>query len=279
MLINEEVISAITECIPLAPPQPSNLMGIKACQKVLPGVPQVAVFDTAFHQAMPKYAYIYPIPYSYYEKYGLRRFGFHGTSHRYVSQKALEALNIPAKGSSLITCHLGTGSSLAAVRDGKSIDTTMGLTPLEGLPMGTRCGSIDPSIIAFLSSHGGLSVSQVMEILNRESGVLGISGVSSDFRDIEKAAEGGNARARLALNVFSYSVRKYIGAYIAAMGGADAIIFTAGLGENAPETRAAIIKGFNYAGSSWTKKKTRFKGRSARYRRGFHRQAFCHSDE
>lgn len=262
VLIDEEVIRAITECIPLAPlHNPANLMGIKACQNILPGVPQVAVFDTAFHQTMPEYAYIYPIPYRYYEQFGLRRFGFHGTSHRYVSQKALEALNIPAEGSRLITCHLGNGSSLAAVRDGKSIDTTMGLTPLEGLPMGTRCGSIDPSIIAFMSSHGGLLLSQVMEILNVESGVLGISGVSSDFRDIEKAAEGGNARARLALDIFSYSVRKYIGAYIAAMGGADAIIFTAGLGENAPATRAAIIKGFNYAGICLDEEKNKVKGR------------------
>lgn len=262
VLIDEAVIHAITEYIPLAPlHNPANLMGIKACQKVLPGIPQVAVFDTAFHQTMPEYAFIYPIPYMYYEKYGLRRYGFHGTSHRYVSQKALEAMGIPAEGSRLITCHLGNGSSLAAIKDGKSIDTTMGLTPLEGLPMGTRSGSIDPSIVAFISSHGSLLISQVMEILNRESGVLGISGISSDFRDIEKAAEEGNARAKLALDFFNYSVRKYIGAYIAAMGGTDAIIFTAGLGENAPETRAAVIKGFNYAGICLDEEKNKVKGR------------------
>ena len=216
VLIDDTVIAAITECIPLGPlHNPANLMGIKACQKVMPTVPQIAVFDTAFHQTMPKHAYIYPLPYFYYEKYGIRRYGFHGTSHRYVSQKALEFMGIPAEGSKLITCHLGNGSSLAAIKDGKCIDTTMGLTPLEGLPMGTRCGSIDPAIIETMANCEDLSLHQVMGVLNRDSGVLGISGISSDFRDLEDAAHKGNERAILALDCFNYSCAKYIGSYMA----------------------------------------------------------------
>lgn len=262
VLIDNAVIGAITECIPLGPlHNPANLMGIKACQKAMPGVPQIAVFDTAFHQTMPEYAYIYPIPYMYYEKYGLRRYGFHGTSHRYVSKKALEVLGIPAEGSRLITCHLGNGSSLAAVRDGKCIDTTMGLTPLEGLPMGTRCGSIDPAILESMANYEDLSMHQIMEVLNRESGVYGISGVSSDFRDLEAAAEEGNERARLALDCFNYAVSKYIGAYLAAMGGADAIIFTAGLGENGPLTRSGIVRPLNGLGICIDEEKNDFKGK------------------
>ncbi len=261
VLINDAVLTAITECIPFGPLHiPANLMGIKACQKVMPGIPQVAVFDTAFHQTMPKHAYIYPIPYSYYEKYGLRRYGFHGTSHKYVSQKALEILGIPAKGSRLITCHLGNGSSIAAVRDGKCLDTTMGLSPLEGLPMGTRCGSIDPTILSFMANHEGLTFQQIMEVLNKESGVLGVSGVSSDFRDIEEAAAEGNERAQLALDLFHYNVRKYIGSYMAVMGGVDAIIFTAGVGENGPETREAIMDGLETMGMCIDKEKNKFKG-------------------
>lgn len=261
VLVDDAVISAITECIPLGPlHNPANLMGIKACQKVMPGVPQVAVFDTAFHQTMPKHAYIYPIPYSYYEKYGLRRYGFHGTSHRYVAQQALEFMGIPAEGSRIITCHLGNGSSLAAIKDGKCIDTTMGLSPLEGLPMGTRSGSIDPTLMSVLANDEGLTMQQIMEILNKESGVLGISGVSSDFRDIEEAAADGNERARLALDIFNYDCRKYIGAYMAAMGGADAIIFTAGLGENGPETREQVIEGLEPMGIFIDKEKNNFKG-------------------
>ncbi len=261
VLIDDNVLSAITDCIPLGPlHNPANLMGIKACQKVMPGVPQVAVFDTAFHQTMPEHAYIYPIPYEYYEKHGWRRYGFHGTSHRYVSQKALEFLGIPAEGSRLITCHLGNGSSLAAIKDGKSIDTTMGLTPLEGLPMGTRSGSIDPAIISFIADYEGLSLQQVMEVLNKDSGVLGISGVSSDFRDIEEEAAKGHKRAKLALDCFYYDVTKYIGAYMAAMGGADAIIFTAGLGENSPELREDVIGRLNGLGIYIDKEKNNFKG-------------------
>ncbi|SHI08453.1 acetate kinase [Sporobacter termitidis DSM 10068] len=261
VLINDTVIAAITECIPLGPlHNPANLMGIKACQKVMPGVPQVAVFDTAFHQTMPKHAYIYPIPYSYYEKYGLRRYGFHGTSHRYVSKIALEMLGIPAAGSRLITCHLGNGSSLAAVKDGKCVDTTMGLSPLEGLPMGTRSGSIDPTILSVMAANEGLTINQILDVLNKESGVLGVSGVSSDFRDIEQAAHEGNARAELALDIFDYDVKKYIGAYMAAMGGADAIVFTAGLGENGPETRERIVAGLEPLGICIDKEQNNVRG-------------------
>ncbi|NLA86743.1 MAG: acetate kinase [Clostridiales bacterium] len=261
VLINEAVLAAITECIPFGPLHiPANLMGIKACQKVMPGVPQVAVFDTAFHQTMPKHAYVYPIPYKYYQQHSLRRYGFHGTSHRYVSEKALEVLGIPKQGSRLITCHLGNGSSLAAVKDGKCIDTTMGLSPLEGLPMGTRSGSIDPTILSFMANEEGMTFEQIMEVLNKESGVLGVSGVSSDFRDIEEASDAGNERAKLALKIFDYDVVKYIGAYLAALGGADAIIFTAGLGENGPETRERICDMLNGLGVCIDKEKNNFKG-------------------
>ncbi|MEL4106222.1 acetate kinase [Oscillospiraceae bacterium WX1] len=263
VLIDPGVIRAITEYIPMGPLHiPANLMGIKACQKAMPGVPQVAVFDTAFHQTMPKHAFIYPIPYFYYEKYGVRRYGFHGTSHRYVSQMAIEFLGIPVEGSRIITCHLGNGSSLAAVKDGKCIDTTMGLTPLEGLPMGTRSGSIDPAIVEFMHNHEGLSIHQAMEVLNKESGVLGISGVSSDFRDIEEAAAEGNDRAQLALDYFNYCAKKYIGSYIAALGGADAIVFTAGLGENSPETREAVMDGLEGFGIRLDKEKNKFRGQA-----------------
>ena len=262
VLIDDTVIAAITECIPLGPlHNPANLMGIKACQKVMPNVPQIAVFDTAFHQTMPEHAYIYPLPYSYYEKYGIRRYGFHGTSHRYVSQKALEVLGIPAEGSKLITCHLGNGSSLAAIKDGKCIDTTMGLTPLEGLPMGTRCGSIDPAIIESMANCEDLSLHQVMGVLNRESGVLGISGISSDFRDLEDAALEGNKRAILALDCFNYACAKYIGSYMAALGGADAIVFTAGLGENGPLTRQGVVRHLNGMGICIDEEANDFKGK------------------
>jgi len=210
---------------------------------------------------MPEYAYIYPIPYRYYEQYGLRRYGFHGTSHRYVSGKAIEYLGIPVEGSRIITCHLGNGSSIAAVKDGKCIDTTMGLSPLEGLPMGTRSGSIDPTILSYISDLDGLSVHEIIEMLNKESGVLGISGVSSDFRDLEDAAAEGNHRAQLALDIFSYSVKKYIGAYMAAMGGADAIVFTAGVGENGPLTREAVINGLEGLGITIDLEKNDCKGK------------------
>ena len=247
--VDEKVIEAIEECIPLGPlHNPANLMGIRACEKAMPGVPQVAVFDTAFHQTMPASSYMYAVPYEYYEKYGVRRYGFHGTSHRYVSAKALEVLGIPAEGSKIITCHLGNGSSLAAVKDGKCFDTSMGLTPLEGVPMGTRCGSIDPAVVEFIANNENMTVSETLTLLNKKSGVLGISGVSSDFRDLDSAAAEGNERAKLALDMFNYGVVKYIGAYTAAMGGCDAIIFTAGIGENSPSTRADIINKLAYMG-------------------------------
>ena len=248
VLINEPVIEAIKECIPLGPlHNPANLMGIEACAKVMPGVPQVAVFDTAFHQSMPKSSYMYAIPYEMYEKYGIRRYGFHGTSHRYVSGQAAELLG-GAEGTKIITCHLGNGSSMAAVKDGKCFDTSMGLTPLEGVPMGTRSGSIDPAIVEVIANNEGMTPSQVLNMLNKKSGVMGLSGVSSDFRDLDNAAAEGNERAQLALDVFAYSVKKYIGSYAAALGGVDAIVFTAGLGENSSEMRAKIASGLEYMG-------------------------------
>ena len=256
VLIDEDVLKAIEDCTQLAPLHiPANLMGINACRQAIPGVPQVAVFDTAFHHTIPDYAYVYPIPYKYYEENDIRRYGFHGTSHRYVSAKAIAYLGGKAEGTRIITCHLGNGSSLAAIKDGKCIDTTMGVTPLEGVPMGTRCGSIDPTLIEIISNiNGGLSIGKTMDILNKESGMLGVSGVSSDFRDIEAAAgidiESGtdiqgaqvDERALLSLNIFNYQVAKFIGAYIAVMGGIDAIVFTAGVGENSPSTRKGICE-------------------------------------
>ena len=254
VLIDDNVLDAIKNCVPLAPLHiPANLMGISACQESIPGVPQVAVFDTAFHHTIPEYAYIYPIPYKYYEQNDIRRYGFHGTSHRYVSAKAIELLGGNREGTKIITCHLGNGSSLAAIKDGKCVDTTMGVTPLEGVPMGTRCGNIDPTLIEIISNiEGGLPIGKTMDILNKESGMLGVSGISSDFRDIEAAAgidvssgeeiEGAETdkRARLSLDIFDYNVAKYIGAYIAVMGGIDAIVFTAGVGENSASTRKGI---------------------------------------
>ena len=256
VLIDDEVLSAIKACIWFAPLHiPANLMGINACRKAIPEVPQVAVFDTAFHHTIPEYAHVYPIPYKYYEENDIRRYGFHGTSHRYVSAKALDYLGRKAEGSKIITCHLGNGSSLAAVKDGKSIDTTMGITPLEGLPMGTRAGSVDPALVYIIASlNGDLPLYESLDVLNKESGVLGISGISSDFRDLETAAgvdiksgsliEGAkvNKRAKLALDIFAYHVVKYIGSYIAVMGGIDALVFTAGIGENSPYTRASICR-------------------------------------
>jgi len=254
-LIDNEVIEVLEDCIRLAPLHiPANLLGIRACQKAMPGVPQVAVFDTAFHHTIPEYAYIYPIPYKYFEQNDIRRYGFHGTSHRYVSALALEHLDIPVENSKLITCHLGNGSSLAAVKGGKCIDTTMGVTPLEGVPMGTRCGSVDPSMVDIIASIEGTSIKETMDILNKKSGVLGIYGKSSDFRDIETAAgidiKTGNAIdgyeadkfATLTLSVFNYQVAKFIGSYIAVLGGLDALIFTAGIGENSPYIRRAVCK-------------------------------------
>jgi acetate kinase len=263
VLINDEVLKTITDCIELAPlHNPANIEGIKACQQIMPNVPMVAVFDTAFHQTMPDYAYLYPIPYEYYTKYRIRRYGFHGTSHKYVSNRAAEILNRPIEDLKIITCHLGNGSSIAAVKYGKSIDTSMGFTPLEGLAMGTRSGNIDPSIISYLMEKENISAEEVVNILNKKSGVYGISGISSDFRDLEDAAfKNGDERAQLALNVFTYRVKKTIGAYAAAMGGVDAIVFTAGVGENGPEIREFILDGLEFLGFSLDKEKNKVRGK------------------
>ncbi len=247
-ILDDACEAAIKKCFPLGPlHNPANLMGIKACQEVMPGTPQVAVFDTAFHMTMPAQAYTYAIPYEYYENDQVRRYGFHGTSHRYVSARAIDLLGNPEH-SKVICCHLGNGSSLSACIDGKCVDTTMGLGPLAGVPMGTRCGDIDGTIIEYLMGRYGYSIEEMMNILNKKSGVLGISGVSSDFRDLEAAASSGNERAQLALDKFHYEVRKDIGAYAAAMGGCDAIVFTAGVGENGAKDRAEICKGLEYMG-------------------------------
>lgn len=241
VLITEKVVKALEECIELAPlHNPPNLAGIAACQALMPKTPMVAVFDTAFHQTMPPESYIYAIPYEYYQKHGIRRYGFHGTSHKYVAQRAADIMNCSLDDLKIITCHLGNGASVSAIKRGKCIDTSMGFTPLEGLVMGTRSGDIDPAIVTYIREKEGLEAGVANEILNKKSGVLGISGISSDFRDIEDAAAEGNERAQLALKVFAHKVRFYIGAYIAEMNGVDAIVFTAGLGENGIEMRDVI---------------------------------------
>ncbi|MBR2071694.1 MAG: acetate kinase [Phascolarctobacterium sp.] len=250
MLITTDVIKGIEACCEIAPlHNPPNLHGILACMELLPEVPQVAVFDTAFHQTMPKTAFLYGLPYEMYVKYGLRRYGFHGTSHRYVAQKAAEMMGEHMSDLRIITCHLGNGASLTAIKYGKSVDTSMGYTPLEGLIMGTRSGEIDPAIIPFLMEKENMDAMQIDNFLNRRSGILGISGLSSDFRDLEAAANNGDERSQLAIDVFAYKVKKYIGGYVAAMGGVDAIVFTAGLGENSPFMREKICNGLEYLGT------------------------------
>ena len=249
VLITDDVMKAIEECIPLAPlHNPANITGIKACQEVMPGVPMVAVFDTAFHQTMPPRAFTYAIPYEYYTQDGIRRYGFHGTSHSYVSKRAAEILDLPIEVLKIVTCHLGNGSSVDAIAGGKSIETSMGFTPLDGLPMGTRCGSIDVSIIEYLMDNHNMTIDEVMNILNKKSGMLGVSGVSSDFRDLEKAADEGNERAKLAIDMFCYKTHKRIGSAAAAMNGIDVLIFTAGVGENSPELREKIASGLDFMG-------------------------------
>lgn len=261
VLITDEVKKALEECTPLAPlHNPANLIGIEACEKAMPGVPQAAVFDTAFHQTMPAQAYLYALPYELYEKYKIRRYGFHGTSHRYVSAKAAEMLGRPIEELKIITCHLGNGSSITAVDHGKSVDTSMGFTPLEGVVMGTRCGSVDPAILTFLMEHEGLDAAGLDDLMNKKSGLQGISGVSSDFRDLEAAISQGNERAQMAVDMFYYSVRKYIGAYAAAMGGADAVVFTAGIGENNCAGRAEIVKGLEFMGIQIDREKNSKRG-------------------
>ena len=247
VVITDEVMQAIEECNPLAPlHNPANIIGIKACQELMPGVPMVAVFDTAFHQTMPPVAYTYALPYEYYEKDKVRRYGFHGTSHKYVSQRAADMLGKPIEQLKLISCHLGNGSS--AIEGGKSVDTSMGFTPLAGLPMGTRSGDIDAGILEYLMNKYGMDIKEMVNVLNKKSGVMGVSGVSSDFRDLEEAFEQGNERAGLAVDMFNYGVKKLIGAYAAAMGGVDAIIFTAGVGENSASQRMAIASGLEFMG-------------------------------
>jgi len=250
VLITDEVMKALEECIPLAPlHNPANITGINACTAVMGAdVPQVAVFDTAFHQTMPAKAYIYALPYEYYENDRVRRYGFHGTSHKYVAGRAAAMLGKKPEEVKLISCHLGNGSSIAAVDGGKSVDTTMGFTPLAGLPMGTRAGDLDAGILEFLMNKYGMSIKEMVSILNKKSGMEGISGVSSDFRDLENAGNDGNERALLAREKFAYEVKKYVGGYAAAMGGVDAIIFTAGVGENDKGIRAAVCEGLEYMG-------------------------------
>ncbi len=250
VVINDEVKANIEECFKLAPlHNPANMIGIKACEELMPNTPMVAVFDTAFHGTMPEDAYLYALPYELYEKHGIRKYGFHGTSHKYVSQTCAEVMGRDIKDLKIITCHLGNGASLCAVKNGVSVDTSMGFTPLEGVAMGTRCGNIDPAIVTFLMKEEGLSVDEVNDLLNKKSGVLGISGISSDFRDIEDAAfNKDDRRAKLALKIFEYKIRTTIGAYAAAMGGVDAIVFTAGVGENGPETREKCLEGLEFLG-------------------------------
>lgn len=243
VIIDEEVMNAIEDCIELAPlHNPPNIMGIKACKELMPNIPMVAVFDTAFHQTIPKENYIYPLPYEYYEKYRIRRYGFHGTSHKYVSQRAADILGKDIKDLNIVTCHLGNGSSVTAVQGGKSIDTSMGFTPLEGLVMGTRSGDIDPAIIPFIMEKENIDFDEVNDILNKKSGVLGISGISSDFRDLEDIAIAGNERAKLALDIFCHRVIKYIAAYAAQMCSIDALVFTGGVGENSDIIREGICE-------------------------------------
>ena len=261
VLLTDEVMAAIEECNPLAPlHNPANIIGIKACQDLMPGTPMVAVFDTAFHQTMPPVAYTYALPYEYYENDSVRRYGFHGTSHKYVSQRAAAMLGKPIEELKLVSCHLGNGSSVTAIDGGKSVDTSMGFTPLAGLPMGTRCGDIDAGIMEYLMNKHGMDITEMLSIMNKKSGVLGISGVSSDFRDLETAASEGNTRAALAVEAFEYSVRKLIGSYAAVMGGVDAVIFTAGVGENGIGNRANIVKGLEFMGIKMDAEKNKVRG-------------------
>lgn len=249
VVLNKEVLDAFTACNDLAPlHNPANLKGVNAVSALLPNLPQVGVFDTAFHQTMPAHAYMYAVPYELYEKYGVRRYGFHGTSHRYVSQRVCEYLGMPVEGSRIITCHVGNGGSISAVKDGKCVDTTMGLTPLEGLMMGTRSGDIDAGAVTFIMEKEGLNATGVSNLLNKKSGVLGVSGVSSDMREVTAAANSGNERARLALDIYFYRIKKYIGAYAAAMGGVDVILFTGGVGENQADCRETACAGLEFMG-------------------------------
>lgn len=262
VIINDEVMNDLEEFAVLAPlHNPPNIIGIKACMELMPDTPMVAVFDTAFHQTMPPKAFLYGLPYELYKENHIRKFGFHGTSHKYVAFRAAEILGKDIKDLKIVTCHLGNGASLAAVKGGVSVDTSMGFTPLEGLLMGTRCGDIDPAIIPYLMEVKGYSYDEVNDIMNKKSGVLGLSGVSSDFRDIEEEADKGNERAQIALDVFHYRVKKYIGYFVAAMNGIDALVFTAGLGENSPETREAVATDLEFLGINLDKEKNKVRGK------------------
>ena len=263
--IDGEVMAAMEACVPLAPlHNPANILGVKACAAVMgPDVPQVAVFDTAFHQTMPPVAYTYALPYEYYAQDKVRRYGFHGTSHKYVTQRAADMLGKPIEALKLISCHLGNGSSVAAVAHGKSVDTSMGFTPLAGVPMGTRSGDLDPGILEYLMNKYGMDIKEMLNVLNKKSGVQGVSGVSSDFRDLCAARDSGNERAALALDMFNYGVKKYIGAYAAAMGGVDAIIFTAGVGENDAQQRMAIASGLEFMGVKMDPDANNIRGKEA----------------
>ena len=261
VVIDEEVMKALKDCIELAPlHNPPNIAGIKACQKIMPGTPQVAVFDTAFHQTMKPDSYIYGLPYEYYKKYGIRKYGFHGTSHKYVSQRAAVLLKKPLQELKIISCHLGNGASISAIRGGKSIETSMGFTPLDGLMMGTRSGALDPAIVTYIMCRENLSCDQANDFLNNKCGALGVSGVSSDFRDIEVAATEGNFRAQLALDIFAHDVKQFIGSYAAVLNGLDAIIFTAGVGENASNMRADICKNLEFLGIDIDLEKNKVRG-------------------
>jgi len=261
VLITPDVITAMEECIEMAPlHNPPNIAGIHACAELMPGVPQVGVFDTAFHQTMPKHAYMYALPYEAYEKYGIRRYGFHGTSHKYVSERVADIMGKDQTDLKIITCHLGNGASISAIKNGQCIDTSMGFTPLEGLIMGTRCGNIDPAIIPFLMKKENMTMEQLDTYINKKSGVLGISGLSSDFRDLLDAAAKGDERAQLALDMFVYEVVKFIGSYVAALNGVDAIVFTAGVGENSIPLREYISKGLEFLGTKLDKERNHIRG-------------------
>ena len=260
-LIDTSVEQAIKDCFELAPlHNPPNMMGITACAEIMPGTPMVAVFDTAFHMTLPAYAYMYALPYDLYEKHGIRKYGFHGTSHMYVARRAAAMLGKPEKDVKVITCHLGNGSSITAVKGGKSIETSMGFTPLEGVAMGTRCGSIDPAVVPFIMEKEGLSTREVDNLMNKKSGVLGISGISNDFRDLDEAASNGNQRAELALEVFAYKIKKFIGEYSAVLNGIDAVVFTAGIGENSATIRKRILSGLEGVGIKIDDEKNKIRG-------------------
>lgn len=264
VLLNKEVLDAFIACNDLAPlHNPANLKGVNAVSAILPNVPQVGVFDTAFHQTMPDYAYMYAIPYELYEKYGVRRYGFHGTSHRYVSQRVCEFLGVDPKGKKIITCHIGNGGSISAIKDGKCIDTSMGLTPLEGLVMGTRSGDIDAGAVTFIMEKEGLNATGVSNLLNKKSGVLGVSGVSSDMRELESAVAAGNPKAILAEKMYFYRIKKYIGAYAAALGGVDIILFTGGVGENQANCRSEVCGGLEFMGVKIDLEKNKVRGEEA----------------